>query len=343
MKTRQGAAPGLTAEAHAAQPGLWQLGLCPESEALYRAVLRRPGLALDDLCAQFAMGAETARSLLQSLQARGLLVKDVNPAGWQAVPPEVAIEILLLEKQSELDDARRLAADLRRDMAGDGAPRTSMVVEVIPADPQSQFEAHAELWKHARKRVLNVMRPPFAVGGTHVGDMHSAASSRGVTVCHLLSLDMLSWPGARAICAQAIAQGVQIRTLERLLTRMTIADEDVGILPLNANDPASPLLRIRKSGVLDVLLAFAQAQWQRATPVLALPSADEDAGETPDAEAAIQELVTILAAGCNDKTAADLLGISQRTLTRRIGLLSEQLHAKSRFQCGWLAARLFDG
>jgi len=41
----------------------------------------------------------------------------------------------------------------------------------------------------------------------------------------------------------------------------------------------------------------------------------------------------------NDKTAAHVLGISERTLQRRIALLTRRLRAKSRFQAGWLAAR----
>ena len=40
-------------------------------------------------------------------------------------------------------------------------------------------------------------------------------------------------------------------------------------------------------------------------------------------------------------TAATSLGDTERTLLRRIHTLSTQLNARSRFQCGWLAARHF--
>ena len=342
MSTRHPAPQSATADEGPPHDGLQRLGLHAKADAVYRAVLRRPGVSLAEVGAQAAMSIEAVTALLHSLQARGLAVQDGTPGTWQAVAPEVAIEILLLEKQAELDDARRLAAALRRDMAREGAQRGSMAVEIIPADPQAQFEAYADLWNHARKGVLNVMRAPFTVGGVRVRDMHSAAHQRGVAVRHLLALDLLSWPGSHALCVQGVAQGVQIRTLEGLFTRMTVADNEVCIIPLDADDPSSPLLRIRNSAVLKVLVSFGEALWTQATPVLAVQNDEAQASERAEPEQAVLELVTILAAGCNDKTAADRLGVSQRTLTRRIGLLSDQLQAKSRFQCGWLAARLFD-
>lgn len=45
-----------------------------------------------------------------------------------------------------------------------------------------------------------------------------------------------------------------------------------------------------------------------------------------------------MAAGVNDKVAADRLGISERKLMRRIHALYQTLNARSRFQAGWLAA-----
>ena len=55
----------------------------------------------------------------------------------------------------------------------------------------------------------------------------------------------------------------------------------------------------------------------------------------------LRALLTLLAAGTNDKKIASILGISERTLLRRINALSTQLQARSRFHCGWLAARRF--
>lgn len=52
----------------------------------------------------------------------------------------------------------------------------------------------------------------------------------------------------------------------------------------------------------------------------------------------LQPLITLLASGINDKSVGDFLGISERTLVRRIDRLYRTLHVKSRFQAGWQAA-----
>jgi AraC-like DNA-binding protein len=49
-------------------------------------------------------------------------------------------------------------------------------------------------------------------------------------------------------------------------------------------------------------------------------------------------LVTLLAAGMNDKSIAQEFGISSRTLERRILELLRALDSKTRFQAGWQAA-----
>jgi DNA-binding NarL/FixJ family response regulator len=50
-------------------------------------------------------------------------------------------------------------------------------------------------------------------------------------------------------------------------------------------------------------------------------------------------LISLLAAGLNDKAIAYELGISASTLTRRITEIMHRLDAETRFQLGWLAAR----
>jgi DNA-binding NarL/FixJ family response regulator len=52
-----------------------------------------------------------------------------------------------------------------------------------------------------------------------------------------------------------------------------------------------------------------------------------------------EQLVSLLAGGLNDKTIASELGISTRTLDRRILTLMRSLGARTRFQAGWVAAR----
>ena len=323
--------------------GLRVLGLSPEAEAVYRALLRRPGALGIDLEQQADCSADELSALLASLHARGLIspVRD-RSAGWQAVAPDVAIEILLLEKQAELNEARKLVPDLRLELAQESPVLAAPVVEVVSAEPEPQLKAYTLVWEQARNTVLNIMRPPFSAGGPTLRAAQTAASRRGVHVRHLLAPELLKWPGCMALCAQATAAGEEVRMSEGLTTRLMLVDGEVAVMPEQADEANSPLLRIRDSALLTVLVDFGERLWEQATPVLAESGDAAGASAHADNEAAVRELVTVLAAGTNDKSAAHVLGISDRTLQRRIGLLMARLRARSRFQCGWLAARQFD-
>jgi DNA-binding NarL/FixJ family response regulator len=52
-----------------------------------------------------------------------------------------------------------------------------------------------------------------------------------------------------------------------------------------------------------------------------------------------RNLLTLLAAGAKDETIARQLGVSPRTVTRRVGELLDQLGARTRFHAGVLAER----
>ena len=93
---------------------------------------------------------------------------------------------------------------------------------------------------------------------------------------------------------------------------------------------------------LDALYALFESLWDRAVPAslgsdpLQKAGAGAETGVAPEA----REILRLMAAGLNDKAIAHELGISMRTLNRRISELMAQLNARSRFQIGWIASRL---
>jgi len=101
------------------------------------------------------------------------------------------------------------------------------------------------------------------------------------------------------------------------------------------------VLLVRSSALLDALYALFESLWDRAVPV----SLDRDRALKTSADVAglaegAREILRLMAAGLNDKAIAHELGISMRTLNRRISELMTQLNARSRFQIGWIASRL---
>ncbi|MEU0093165.1 LuxR C-terminal-related transcriptional regulator [Kribbella sp. NPDC006257] len=68
--------------------------------------------------------------------------------------------------------------------------------------------------------------------------------------------------------------------------------------------------------------------WAQASPLRLTSTADP-----------VTDLINLLATGMKDETIARQLGISSRTLRRRISQVQDQLGATSRFQAGIQAAR----
>lgn len=322
------------------RPGMQLLGLSGLEEAVYRTLLRQPGMTALALSQRIGAPDEPLDDLLATLQRRGLVRSSGGPAaGWDATTPEVAVELLLVERQAELNEARRVLPELQQELARDASTAAATDVHVLPADPALQLQAYLDLYDQARSSIVSLVRPPFLVAAPEaIEAARNAARRRGVRLRTVLSTAVMAWDGWQAAVAQVQALGDEVRMLDALPFKLLMVDGCAAMLPLHAEEPDGAALRLGNTAVLGALAALFEQLWDEAVPVGdAVPEAEADA----DAEALLQELVTVLAAGANDKTAAHVLGISERTLQRRIALLTTRLRAKSRFQAGWLAARAF--
>src|SRR6185503_11517539 len=107
------------------------------------------------------------------------------------------------------------------------------------------------------------------------------------------------------------------------------------LLPLDANGVVDSVLVVRAPTVVSSLARLFELLWAQAWP---LPVWDRSAEPDP-ADPVDHELLALLATGVKDEAIARDLGISVRTLGRRIGRLLESLGARTRFQAGLLASR----
>ena len=93
-----------------------------------------------------------------------------------------------------------------------------------------------------------------------------------------------------------------------------------------------PRLLIRQRGLVEALMLLFELMWDRAAPV-----AELDRGEArPDLR---RLLLLQLADGAKDEQIARTLGLSLRTVRRRIADLLIELGVDSRFQAGVEAVR----
>jgi DNA-binding NarL/FixJ family response regulator len=94
--------------------------------------------------------------------------------------------------------------------------------------------------------------------------------------------------------------------------------------------------------MLDALVEVFEAFWRLSAPILTTPGSDVK-GDAPAASVEptqeTQHLLALLTAGLTDESIARMLGVSERTVSRRVGRLQELLGARTRFQLGVQASR----
>ena len=185
-----------------------------------------------------------------------------------------------------------------------------------------------------RHTTLKVEEPPFAIDLSQPNVAQEAAMRRGVTVRCIYTPSAFDQPSMPANVQRATAKGEIVRVAE-VPTKLTIVDATFALLPLTSHEVSvESALVVHSSALLDALVSLFEALWRTAAPVdlsLATPAAAR-----PDVVE--QDIVSLLASGMQDEAVARQLGVSARTLQRRLQTLFDQLDSRTRFQAGFRAA-----
>jgi len=135
-----------------------------------------------------------------------------------------------------------------------------------------------------------------------------------------------------ALAARAEA-GEEIRLLPEVPTRMLLAGTTHALLPEPfGSSVTSPMVIIRQAALVEAMALLFEQMWQRASPV-----ADFERDVRHSTQRAF--LLEQLASGAQDEQIARRLGVSLRTVRRRVAELMTELDVHSRFQAGVEAAR----
>jgi DNA-binding CsgD family transcriptional regulator len=139
----------------------------------------------------------------------------------------------------------------------------------------------------------------------------------------------------------AIRAGVDARVTERLPLRMLIADRRIGLVPLMSADHADEgggALLIHPSALLDALQMLFDLTWRSARRLVlsAEDVGEEDGDRLEDVDA---QILGLLLAGLTDQAIGNQLGMSLRTVQRRVSQLMERAGVATRLQLGHEAGR----
>ncbi|MEV5495232.1 winged helix-turn-helix transcriptional regulator [Nonomuraea fuscirosea] len=313
------------------------LGVTVAEENSYRALLRHGPATLSELAAETGTSAAAIRRMLPRLEDLGLISRVAGrPLRLVSTPPNVAIDILVARRQEELTHSRAAAALLATEVADRGGPHPEEVLEVV-SGRDAVARRYLQLERNATREMLVLVHPPYAVDVSDDRENRRRAARQGAPTRGIYSPLAFEHPGMLAHTRRAIADGEQAR-LGQVPVKLAIADARTAILPLVSDEDRAveSALVVHPSALLDALVGLFETLWRAAVP-LRLSAETLEPEAWPQASDA--EVLTLLAAGMKDDAIARQLGLSPRTVQRRVQVLCERLGARTRFHAGFLAAQ----
>jgi DNA-binding transcriptional ArsR family regulator len=311
------------------------LGIDDLSDRIYRFVLRNPGASMVSICEGVGVSAATlAAGLAPLVECRLVRVTDEAVA---PEPPDVALRRLL---NVEL---RRLAHNEERLLAAQsevGAYVSEHVMgrrghsETLPLDRVQG----GELTDVIRSLIASAngemlwLRPDqwyLPTGPTIDADVAGAISAGCASRAIYPAVVAEELP--ESVLARARA-GEQIRLAPMLPTRMAVFGTDTAILPEFWEGESSGRLVIRQPGIVSACIELFNRIWEHSVTLPGFGSASVDADVR-------RQLLELLAHGSKDEQISRALGMSLRTVRRRIADLLAELGVHTRFQAGMEAVR----
>jgi len=309
------------------------LGIDSFCEDIYLAMIADPSLAVSDLAERLGRPDTEIRAGLDRLARLALLRPSRDePGTLRAVHPARGLSILIRRQQQELERKRR-QVDALVGREQDSGAWTIERLEGLDA-VQSRLE---ELTAQATREVMTIVP-----GGPQPADVLEAArpldaeiAMRGLTLRSLYQDSMRSDKANMDYASWLTGLGVQIRTAPLVPPRMILLDRELAVTQLDPVQRRPGASVVRHPGVLNSLIALFEQSWDAARPLWAGDEpAPEGAGPTENERA----LLRMLSRGLTDEAVASRLGVSVRTVQRRMESLMTRLGAASRFEAGVKAA-----
>lgn len=312
------------------------LGLDQVHTDVYRSVLQRPSASVDEVATELGVGVGRVRAVIRELETLGLLARQASaPGRVVASPPAMALRPLLVERERGLTRAHEALVELS-DVYRRGADQRSAadLIDVVVGDDAVRQRV-SQLQAAAIKEVRVLVLSDVALLSAEENVEEERALGRGVRYRVIVESGVLERPGFLAAAREAATHGEDIRVLPTLPTRMFIADDRMALLPMReqSDDRGFGALLVHPSGLLDLVMAIFEEFWSSATEFLG-PADRPGSGADLD-----RDLLKLLLLGLTDAAAASQLGVSVRTVQRRLADLMSTAGVVTRIQLGAEAVR----
>lgn len=317
---------------------LASLGVDREAEQLYFRLVPVSGHTVVGVARLVQSHPAQLLRDLAPLQERGLVVLADDRV---LVPPlaEALSELMLHESRraaSSADKLRELASAVPHLVASATRPHEGDLTDIRPLDGElssggDPLDLLQLMLRTSRGDMLWLRPDAWAMPReSQVGELLAEAMATGRRSRAIYPARALS-EAPEALAARA-RLGERVRVMSEVPTRMFILGDAHAVLPEPLGFGDEPRVHVRQRSVVAALTLWFEVLWSRAAPV---PEIEASAGR-PDGR---RFLLEQLMAGATDEVIARKLGISLRTVRRRVADLMSDLGVDTRFQAGVEAVR----
>ncbi|MEP7043174.1 MAG: helix-turn-helix domain-containing protein [Dokdonella sp.] len=315
------------------------LGLLPLEESIYGELLHCSSASAEEIAVKLSLPRRLSRNCLRALEEKGIVARMPETIErYSALPPDIVADLLFARRQTELHKARAVMMDLHESIENerDGMRRREQVVEILSAE--AAVKVYLQLIDSSQIEILCLDKlPKLATSNDRPSDALLSSLARGVRWRSIVDSEVVNLAGTLNRLHAMTPFGASFRVAPTLVFKLVIVDRRTAIVPLSPTKPNGPVLLVRASSLLDALCEMFEMYWHVAMPYLCSSDLERiDVAIKNDRSE--DDLLALLASGLNDKSIEYELGLSRRTLTRRILGLMRRFGADTRFQAGWLAA-----
>lgn len=289
---------------------------------------------------------------VSELVERGMLSLTDDPDRWLVVPPREALTrrmdqverrvALTRATASEVESLwRRAMGDVTRGVGPADLDVLAGTEEIALRIMTLHRSATARLWWAVD--ASPAARQVFA----DVGRAADVTVREGVAVRLVLDSSLLGDDDAMAFAEHARTLGHEVRIANGVPFSVLVTDDKEALVDLGRHDPAGDgSFEAHRPSWVQALTQLLVEIWNLSTPYATVLRAglggDEDltAGRVRmPLEERDARVLALLATGASDQVIARQLGISVRTVERRVRYLMDHLVASTRFQAGVQAVR----
>ena len=313
------------------------LGFSEPQERLYRLVLRNPGLSVLALAGLAGLSLHELREQVTRFVGAGVV--ELRDDVVVARPPQEALARLINDEArrvqsrgEQLDAVRDLLPSLSADHLASTAPKGEPVtVEVLEGGDVAQLVRSLSA---ASSGDLLWLRPdPWRIrSGREIDEWVSALIRSGRRSRAIYQVDVLQH--APDLIRQRAEAGEHVRILAEVPTRLAILGSSAAMISETFGVPDARRLVLRHHSMVAALTLMFDGLWEKAMPVPGL-----NGQRSGDGASEQRLLLSQLTGGAKDEQIARALGVSVRTVRRRVADLLGELGADSRFQAGVEAVR----